>query len=185
MNNSAKRKYYYNYFIVSVLILFNIYLLYKNNDLREVINSHTIDLHEELTSYHDIRVNRNMITDMNKGLKMMTFIWEISCSSCIDNEISLLNEYYNMFNGGLKVVFIAGTVSSELYGAKFPYITVRNIGEILNKEVHPQNPITILFDENFIYELREVRVDKPHSDMLSRLYYQNKLNLFNGLNSTK
>ena len=170
----------WGYLIISILVLFNIKLLHVTNDLRNQYS--LIDIHEELTNYNDLRINLDALNNQGNGLQVVTIIWEISCSSCIGQEVMLLNSYYEKFGNMLNVIYISNSLGSELNGANFPYKTLFDVNEILNKDIHPQNPLSILFDRNYVYEIREVKIDRPHSKLLSENYYENKLQLLVGLN---
>jgi len=164
--------------MILVLVVFNIFFLYKSRELSHQINSIEERTHVVLNDFSDLKVKKDFTREMGKGLKIITFIWEISCSSCVQHEIELLNQYHEKFGENLQVILVKNSDNAKLFDAKFPYKTVENVTEVINQNIVPQNPVSVVFDDHFVYGVRKVKLERPYSKLLSQHFYKNQLRFF-------
>ncbi len=150
-----------------VLVLFISYkVIFVNNDVYELGNEFdylTID-----------RINLGMIDISVNEPHLLTVIYEASCEKSIINEIENINNRLDSLQNDYTVLYVGerDQYLKEL-GAKFVYypVTLEKTKNVFGKVLEPRNPISFIFDENFVLNTRVVNVEKPFSEKLTDSYY--------------
>ncbi|RNC80123.1 MAG: hypothetical protein ED557_13435 [Balneola sp.] len=153
-------------FVVLFLVFFLIRSLISNNVEGGFYQLDYLGVEKIDLSSLNIEVN---------GPHLLTVIYEGSCGNSVSEEVGILNKKMDSFKDNYTVIYV-GQHADYLnnLGAKFPYeiITLRETEEVFGTLLIPRNPMSFLFDENFVLDVRVVNVEKPMSHKLTKAFYE-------------
>lgn len=164
--------------IIIVLIILNLLLLsliYEKSDDYQHDNLLSQTNYENVTNISDglSRINSSGLLKNTKIPNIVTFINFDGCPTCLETE---LIELKKIANDELSNLYIVALNYDGKKNEVFDKITLTKIDykEWLSKtnvEVHLVNPISIVFDSNYLYHYRYVDVSKPFEKELTEAFY--------------
>ncbi len=142
-----------SYFVITVLLIFNIFMLYQNIERENRVGI----LSNELADCERNTVNPAMhtasvhlpgeIISSDNTLSLVTFFTDRGCAPCVIDEIGLINNmleqykpYMNMFLIDVHERYLVNL------GAQFRYEVIDTTPEL--EDLHISNPVSLLIDRN-------------------------------------
>ncbi|MEQ8578709.1 MAG: hypothetical protein RIC57_05380 [Balneola sp.] len=161
--------------IIIVLVVLNGFLLFKfsSSELdHKPIKRSLYELENYgLEHFQDSARIKILNNYKGEGVFGLTFINEMGCFSCIQNEIILLNNNTDL----QEKILVIGVSNKEDYfrklGLNYKYIHFSDLGDIYKKRIPIGNPFTIVLDKNFVYDFNLTNTSKPHSKEMRKAYY--------------
>ena len=178
----------YLYFIIALLLVFNTLFLLKSRNNNSNSTLTFSSLYSPSTKILLDKKPKDFLNDeiyktIENGLArfyVLTIIQENGCVSCIGQEIELIDSISTELNDRLIVIY-AGRNEGLLKnsGLQKEYLFYNSLDEVFNEPLvlSSLNPISLVLDKNFIYNVREVDLAKPKSEYLTESYYSYILSL--------
>ena len=175
------------YLLALVLLVFNVLLVVKGfkearssvyTSLLSPLKESIVDKSPENFLNTELY---NQISNGDKRFYVISIIQERGCSSCIRNEISAINNLPKNVWEQLIVVHIGS--NREILrnsGLSVNYLSFESIDNLFDEPVdyNSLNPISLILDKNFIYDVRKVDVTKHKSELITESFYDYIEDLF-------
>lgn len=116
----------------------------------------------------------NQILSNDERFFAITIIQETGCATCIKEEIEATNNLSKESLHQLIVIFVGENEDAlKNSGLSMDYLFYNSFDEIFIElvELDTLNPMSLVLDKNFIYELRKVDLTKPKDTFLTKSYY--------------
>ncbi|MTI89413.1 MAG: hypothetical protein FH748_15760 [Balneolaceae bacterium] len=120
-----------------------------------------------------------------EGVTLLVFFTETGCSSCINNELKNINEYFGTFPKYIKFFYIGSIEEQQYkyYNKRLPIEALDINKNLLNGYVRLSNPVAMLVDPSGnIFELHKA---DTINHKLSNRFYKRIASFFNYLNCSK
>jgi hypothetical protein len=161
--------------IITILVILNGFLLYKISTKETSVEPIKTSLYElenyGLEHFQDSARVNILNSYKGKGVFAITFINEIGCFSCIQNEIESLNNSMEM----QEKILVIGISNNEDYfrnlGLNYEYLHFSHLDDIYEQRIPIGNPFTLVLDKNFVYDFNLTNTNKPHSKEMRNAYY--------------
>ncbi|MTI88597.1 MAG: hypothetical protein FH748_11570 [Balneolaceae bacterium] len=173
-------------FITSLLILLNVSLLFQVSHLnnKDDNSSNAIEVFDkwglESIGTSHAKINHSEIEIPDSGIFFVVVMTDVGCSSCMVNEIRLLNKLYNDFPNKIDVYLHSNSDSYlEQYNNTFPVQVISNKENILDNGFEFTNPVGLIIDSNKL--IQDIHLAKPENPGNRNFYYKKIKSLFNSL----
>lgn len=163
--------------VVSLLLVFNVLLVYANLERQKAIDF--------LSSQSIIESNPQIIhpgiTLTDSGLGLVVLFTDQSCPDCLKFEVPNLNEFYSENNTDFHVYIIGSNETLlERYQASFPYTHISPDEAVLDMEFEIVNPVAMVVDsEGMVQHIYESKIGEPEKSVR---FYQRMRSLFRSFN---
>ncbi len=142
-----------SYFVITVLLIFNIFMLYQNlqRENRVGILSHQLADCERSTgnpamNTASVHLPGDLFSSDNT-LSLVTLFTDRGCSPCVIDEIGLINNLYEKYNQYMNMYLLDGHERYLLnLGAQFRYEVIESTPEL--DDLRISNPVSLLIDHN-------------------------------------
>jgi hypothetical protein len=173
-----------SYFIIAILIIFNIFMLYQNIQRENrvgILNNRLAACEQNIGNpvMHtaSLHLPGELITSDNT-LSLVTFFTDRGCTPCVIDEIGLINNMLEQYKLYMNMFLID---AHERYlvnlGAQFRYEVIDTIPEL--DDLHISNPVSLLIDRNgTIQHIHRAETGNPER---SRLFFKKVDSLFESI----
>ncbi len=173
-----------SYFIIAILIIFNILMLYQNVQREKrvsVLNYQLAECERNIgnPAMHtaSVRLPGELISSDNT-LSLVTFFTDRGCAPCVIDEIGLINNMLEQYKLYMNMFLID---AHERYlvnlGAQFRYDIIDPTPEL--RDLHISNPVSLLIDRNgTIQHIHRAETGNPER---SRLFFKKVNSLFESI----
>jgi len=173
-----------SYFIIAILIIFNIFMLYQNiqRENRVGILNTRLEACERNTgnpsmSTVSVRLPVELISSDNT-LSLVTFFTDRGCAPCVIDEIGFINNMLEKYKPYMNMFLVD---RHERYlvnlGAQFRYEVIDVTPEL--EDLHISNPVSLLIDRNgTIQHIHRAETANPEK---SRLFFKQVNSLFESI----
>ena len=170
-----------SYFVIAVLIIFNIFMLYQNVQRENKVGvlNHRLAECEQNTGNpmmhtSSVHLPGELIFSDNT-LSLVTFFTDRGCAPCVIDEIGLINNLLEQYKPYMKMYLVDG---HEQYlvnlGAQFRYEVIGTTPEL--EDLHISNPVSLLIDRNgTIQHIHRAETANPGR---SRIFFKKVNSLF-------
>ena len=170
--------------VIIVLVVLNGFLLFKVSNYEPNIENPIRSLYElenyGLQQFQDSARTKILNAYKGNGVFAITFLNELGCLSCIQNDIVSLNTIDDDIKDKLIIVGISRDKDYfKNLGLQFEYIHFNHLNDIYKEKIPIGNPFTIVVDKNFVYDFNLTNTSKPHSKKLRMSYYDYLSSYFN------
>lgn len=162
--------------VIVVLLVLNGFLLFKVSNYEQNIDIPERSLYElenyGLQQFQDSARTIVINAYRGEGVFAITFLNELGCLSCVQNDIESLNVIDKDIKDKLIIVGISRNKDYfKNLGLKLEYIHFNHLNDIYKEQIPIGNPFTIVLDKNFDYDFNLTNTNKPHSKKLRMSYY--------------
>jgi len=173
-----------SYFIIAILIIFNIFMLYQNIQRENRVGI----LNNQLTACEhnignpvmhtaSVRLPGELISSDNT-LSLVTFFTDRGCAPCVIDEIGLINNMLEQYKLYMNMFLID---AHERYlvnlGAQFRYDVIDATPELEDLQI--SNPVSLLIDRNgTVQHIHRAETANPER---SRLFFKKINSLFDSI----
>ncbi|RNC79531.1 MAG: hypothetical protein ED557_13470 [Balneola sp.] len=177
--------------LIGILIVLNVWLLYNNQQKNLIIeelheNSNSSSWNVETLDSTLIHIVNDRVLIPQNEIQLKVFFSDQGCQTCIQDEVNLLNEVYNLhpkkFNAYL-ITQKAPTYLTRMFGASFKYELISPEKDIFDVRYEFVNPIAVLVDSTGLVH-RVHKAEVANKDKSEQFYNQVK-NLFEELDTRR
>lgn len=156
--------------VILILMLINISLLIIIANIKySVDESISTDSKYKAYTFDEFHPNQIKSEIADKIFKsngvdplVLIIVGDKGCSQCINHEVKTLNAYKEQLGDNVFLISIGRDENFlKNYEVEIEYLHLSNLSEVFKNNIDIPNPISLVIDKNFIYDLRVVTNGKP------------------------
>ncbi|GEM_PF-6856017 len=107
-----------------------------------------------------------------QGLSLLVVLDERGCATCIAVEMDYLNRYWADLNAIVHVVYVGEGIYLQRENIDFTYEQVPNMVDVFGRLLEPVNPLTLLFMDGRLVDVRLADPTAPYYEEYTRAWYE-------------
>ncbi|WP_457653225.1 hypothetical protein [Rhodocaloribacter sp.] len=152
-----------------------LYVRYRQAEGQALAYEHGVMTPENYIEYvaaQALREGRLVPVAEEKGLSLLVVLDERGCATCIAVEMEYLNQYWTDLNAIIRVVYAGEGIYLQREDIDFTYEQVPNVGGVFGRLLEPVNPLTLLFMDGRLVDVRLADPTVPYYEEYTRAWYE-------------